>query len=177
VARPRWLLGIKETVLGGDPEAVVQRELSTRILMDILFGRSSAAFQSMYADGLIDESFGASHTAEPTFGFTTVGSDTDDPERLGTRVAEVFAAARSGGLDQDAWHRIRKKLLGSLLRGLDSVENTAFALMSDTFRGVDPFRALELLERISLADLQQRLEEHVRDDAMATAVVLPRPGP
>ena len=173
VARPRLLLGIKETVLGGDGLAVTRRELATRILLDILFGTSSAAFEQLYADGLIDETFSVSHSAETTFGFSTLGGDTDDPDRLDARLREVFALARRQGLDRAAFARIRNKIHGGLLRSLDAPENVAGALLSDAFRGVAPFAALDLVESITLEDLQARLVEHVRDDAIAAAVVHP----
>jgi len=175
VARPRLLLGIKETVLGGDGLTVSRRELATRILLDILFGPSSAAFEELYADGLIDETFGVSHAAEASFGFSTLGGDTDDPERLQARLLEVFERARQQGLDRAAFARIRNKILGGLLRSLDSPETVASALLSDAFRGVPPFAALDLVEAITLEDLSRRLAEHVREDAIAAAIVRPTP--
>lgn len=177
VSRPRWILGIKESVLGGAPLEMTRRELTTRILLDLVFGRSSPAFESLYGEGLIDESFHLSHTAESTFAFSTISSDTGEPDRLEARVREHLARAASEGLDAGRFERTRHKLYGSLLRGLDSLETSAFSMVSGTFRGTTPFQALELVDTIGMDDLQQRLEEHVRDDALATATVLPQDGP
>jgi predicted Zn-dependent peptidase len=173
VARPRVLLGIKEQVLGGSGLDVTRRELSTRILIDILFGRSSAAFERLYEEGHIDETFSASHSAEASFGFTTIGGDTDDPERLERALRDVLSDALARGLDREAFGRIRRKLHGSMLQGLDSPENVAYSLLSDHFRGVTPFVALQLVDSLSLDDLHRRLAEHVREDALAVAVVRP----
>jgi predicted Zn-dependent peptidase len=97
VSRPRILLGIKDRVLGGDGRAVSRRELCTRILLDLLFGSSSAAYERLYSSGLIDETFSASHTADESFGFCTLGGDTDEPERLHDELALVFTGACRGG--------------------------------------------------------------------------------
>ncbi len=177
VARPRVLLGIKEAVLGGSGLEVTRRELSTRILVDMLFGRSSAAFERLYEDGLIDESFAASHSAESSFGFTTIGGDTDDPERLERELRAVLDRALTTGLDRTAFGRVRRKLHGSMLQGLDSPENVAYSLLSDHFRGVQPFVALPLVDALRIEDLELRLREHVRQDALAVAVVRPSPSP
>jgi predicted Zn-dependent peptidase len=173
VARPRLLLGIKEQVLGGDGRQVTRRELATRILMDLLFGRSSAAFERLYERGVLDETFSASHSAEASFGFTTIGGDTDDPALLEQELRAVLAGAVREGLDREAFGRIRRKLEGGLLQSLDSPENAAYTLLSDHFRDVPPFAALELAAEITLPELEARLAEHVRADALAVAVVRP----
>ncbi len=173
ISRPRWLMGIKERDTGGAGEAVLRRELATRVLLDILFGRSSAAFESLYAEGLIDETFGVSHTAEASFGFSTLGGDCDDPGALQARVMDVFERARREGLDAQAFGRVRNKLYGGLLRAVDSPENVAYSLISDCFRGSRPFASVELVEQLTLDELMRRLEEHVHDEAIATAVIRP----
>ncbi|MCB9899162.1 MAG: insulinase family protein [Planctomycetes bacterium] len=173
VSRPRLLLGIKETVLGGDGLSVARRQLTTRVLLDVLFGRSSRAFQDLYGEGLLDETFAASYSGEPGFGFTTLGGDTDEPERLEQRLRDVFARALRDGIDPGAHRRIRNKLYGMLLRATDSPETVCYELLSDHFRDAPPFCALSLVDSITEDDLLQRLREHVRDDAIAVSVVLP----
>jgi len=176
VSRPRLLMGIKETVLGGSAREQAKRKLATRVLLDLLLGRSSGGFESLYQDGLVDESFGVSYSSETGFGFTTAGGDTDEPERLEQRLSEIFEAARRDGLDTAAFERIRNKLLGGMLRGVDSPESVAYQLLHGAFRGEAPFEALELVDELTVADLLERLEEHVRDEARAVAVVHPTEG-
>lgn len=171
VERPRLLLGLKETELGGGPLAVSRRQLATRMLLDLLFGRSSEAYEALYGEGLIDETFSVGHSAEVGFGFTTVGGETDDPERLEQRLREVLFDAAARRLDPGAHGRIRNKLYGSLVRSLDQPENVAFSLVSSCFRGLPPFTALSLVDSIGLDELRQRADVHLREDALAVAVL------
>ncbi|MHC4844928.1 MAG: EF-P 5-aminopentanol modification-associated protein YfmH [Planctomycetota bacterium] len=173
VARPRVMLGIKERELGGDGGEVLRRELATRILLDILFGQSSVAHEQLYTEGLVDETFGVSYSSDSSFGFTTIGGDTDQPEVLEERVRAVLRKARQDGLDAAAFERIRHKVYGSQLRGMDMPENVAFAMISDTFRGVAPLRAFDVIQELGMDDLMKRLEAHVHDDAITVAVVRP----
>lgn len=173
VSRPRLLLGIKETRPGTDEHETARRKIATRLLVSLLFGRSSKAFEELYGDGLVDETFGASHSAEVGFGFTAVGGDTDDPAALEARLRDVLQRARREGLDADAFARIRNKVYGQMLRTLDSPESVAFELISSTFRGQEPFGSLALVEQTTLDDLVARLDEHVRDDAMVVGVLEP----
>jgi predicted Zn-dependent peptidase len=174
VQRPRLLMGIKETVLGGSGEQIARRQLATRIALDILFGRSSIAFQELYGEGLIDESFVVSYSAEEDFGFTTLGGDTDEPELLAERVLGTLRGALTEGLDSEAFSRTKNKLQGLMLRALDAPETVAHGALSACFRNVSPFVVLDLVETLDQEELLARLSEHVRDDAMASAIVRPR---
>lgn len=173
VERPRLLLGFKEHVLGGAPRVIAARQLATRMLLDLLLGPSSAAHEALYAEGLIDESFGVSHSAEPGFGFTAIGGETDDPAALERRLREILLGPGRAGLDAAAHARIAHKLYGSLMRALDEPETVAFGLLSSCFRQLSPFCALELVGRVGLPDLARRAEEHLREERLACCVVLP----
>jgi len=173
IARPRVLLGIKEARTGGTGREVLRRELHTRILLDLICGRSSDGWERMYGDGLVDESFSASHSQEESFGFSLVGGDTDEPERLEARLRELFATARRDGLDPAGFRRLRNRMQGSLLRSLDSLEHVGYTLLSASFRGLAPFEELAVVDALTLGELQARLEEHVVDERIAVAVALP----
>ena len=84
-------------------------------------------------------------------------------------LAIEWAAARR--LDPGAHARIRNKLYGSLVRSLDHPENVAFSLVSSCFRGLAPFMALKLVDSIGLDELRQRADVHLRDEALAVAVL------
>jgi predicted Zn-dependent peptidase len=176
VARPRLLLGIKERPDEGQGPRLVRRELCTRILLDMLFGHSSVVHERLYAAGLIDESFAAHYSGDATFGFSTIGGETDHPEQLEDALREALSASLVSGLDPAAFGRVRNKLYGLLLRALDSPEQVAFMLLGSTFRGVSPLQELELLDTLTLEELHERLAGHLREESMAVAVVRPREG-
>lgn len=171
VERPRLLLGFKERELGGGALAVARRQLATRMGLDLLLGPSSAAFEQLYAEGLVDESFGVSHSAEADFAFTTVGGETDDPERLEQRLREILLADAQRALDPAAYGRIRNKLFGSLMRALDSSETATFGLISSHFRGLLPFAGLALVSEVGLDEVRARLASHLLEDGLAVAVL------
>lgn len=173
VARPRLLLGIKDRPEGRDGLPLLRRELVTRILLDALFGPSSPAFERLYERGLVDETFSASYSAEASFGFSTIGGDTDDPDALEAELRGVLQRAQVEGIDPAAFRRVRNKLQGALLRSMDSPESVALSLVGETLRGVPVFTELSLFDTLSPDDLGARLGEHVRDDALAVSVVRP----
>ena len=173
VARPRLLLGIKDRSDGRGGADLLRRELVTRILLDALLGPSSSAYERLYEQGLVDETFSASYSAEASFGFSTIGGDTDDPDALEAALREVLRRAREQGVDPAAFRRVRNKLHGALLRAMDSPESVALTLVGETLRGVPAFTELSLFDTLSPQDIDRRLQEHVRDEALAVSVVRP----
>jgi len=173
VARPRLLLGIKDRPDGRGGADLLRRELVTRILLDALLGPSSSAYERLYEQGLVDETFSASYSAEASFGFSTIGGDTDDPDALEAALREVLRRAREQGVDPAAFRRVRNKLHGALLRAMDSPESVALTLVGETLRGVPAFTELSLFDTLSPQDIDRRLQEHVRDEALAVSVVRP----
>jgi predicted Zn-dependent peptidase len=173
VARPRLLLGIKEHELGGTPEARGRRQLLTQVALDLVFGRASDGYRELYESGMVDESFSVSYSSEESFGFTTLGGDTDDPERLEQELRERLARARRGELDTRRLTRISARLQGALLKSSDSSENVSFAVLSAHFRELEPFAALRWIRELHPAALVERLARHLDESAMSVCVVRP----
>src|SRR5690606_36907510 len=137
-------------------------------------GRSSEVHESLYEDGLIDDSFGAEYTGEVDFGFATAGGDTDEPDRLEERLRDASDAFRRTDVDATDFERIRNKTLGKFVGMFDSLEAIAYAFSGGSFRGVTPFETVDLLRSIEPGDVRARVEEMFVDELSARSDVLPR---
>lgn len=174
VGRPKVLLGWKDPVLGGGGADLVRRELLSGLALEILFGRSSPVHETLYQEGLIDDSFGAEYTGEFDFGFVTVGGDTDDPEALEQRLRDAVRVFQDGPIDAADFERIRNKTLGKFVGMFDSIESIAYAFSAGTFRDVTPFETVQLLRAITPDEILARTREMFRDDLSARSDILPR---
>lgn len=175
IQRPRLSLGLKDAVLGGTGDEIARRQLVTRVALDILLGRSSSAFQGLYGEGLVDESFSASYSAEEDFGFANLGGDTDAPDQLEERLLTVLREAQTEGLDRAAFARTKNKLKGLMLRAVDSPESVAFGVLSCCFRDVEPFAVVDQIGNITQDELLGRLAELTGDGRLSTVIARPRP--
>jgi predicted Zn-dependent peptidase len=176
VSRPQVALGFKERDLPADPQAGLRRDLVARLLLDVLFSASSEHHQRLYEAGTIDDSFDASYTGETDFGFTILGGESDDPDRL---VAELFAtlrAARGEGIRREDFELARNRFLGRYVRAFNAAESLAAALMSCHFRGVSIDDVMHVAMRLSPTDLEARLNSHFQEDAAAASILRPRDG-
>ncbi|MBI4565202.1 MAG: insulinase family protein [Planctomycetes bacterium] len=173
VSRPRVLIGFKDLDLSSS--RLLDRELSTSVLLDLLFGSTSAFHQTWYRQGLIDDSFSASYTSDTEFSFSLIGGETEEPDRLAEAVArEIRRAARARLKKRDIQRAVRKRL-GRYLRSFDNPEGIAFLLLSCAVRGIDVFGVPDALKKLTVRRLEERLRAHLREEQAAVSIIEPAP--
>ncbi|MCA8956035.1 MAG: insulinase family protein [Planctomycetes bacterium] len=174
VSRPRVLVGFKDRSLPQNTDQRLQRGLTSRILLDSLFGPSSDLREDLRRQGLADDTLSASYLSEPSFGVTAVGCECDDPEATGAALRDVMLDSARAPLDEGHLERVRRKVLGGYVRSFASVKGMAFAHAKEALERVPPFGNLERVQAVTLQDLNARRAEHFHAEAFAEAVVDPR---
>jgi len=172
VSLPKCLFGFKETDVGLTGEELLRRDTTTQLMMDLLFGSSTRLFQKLYDEDLISDSFGHDYISSPQYAFSAIGGDTKDPDLLLIRVREEVNAIVQKGFDASNFERARKKKIGGYLRMLNSPENIANEFTRQQFRGGDFFNMISLYEAITLQEVNQRLNEHIRWNQLAVSIVV-----
>lgn len=172
VSLPKCLFGFKETDVGLTGEQLLRRDMTTQLMMDLLFGSSTRLFQKLYDEDLISDSFGHEYNSSPQYAFSAIGGDTKDPDQLLARIREEVDAIVERGFESPDFERARKKKIGGYLRMLNSPENIAHEFTRQQFRGGDFFNMLPLFESITLEDVNLRLREHIRWDQLAVSLVV-----
>ena len=171
VSRPKVIVGYKDLELEG---SILDRELATSVLLDNLFGPTSDFHSTWYRKGLIDDTFSASHTAEPEFGFTLIGGETDDPEKLAAEIRREIVRASKSRLHKRDVDRARRKRLGRYLRSFDSPDGAGFMVLGFAMKGLDVFAFPKALSRLTPRGLEKRLKEHLREDRAAVSILDPK---
>jgi len=176
VSRPSIYFGFKD--VAPDPghagEALLQREISTEILLEAIFGKGSDLYNRLYENGLIDENFSAEFMVHTSYGASIVGGETRDPERLKQEIVTCLEELRQKGLNEDALERTRRKLLGHFIKGFNSLEFVANNFLNYHFLGTSMFEYPQILKNISLDTVKQRFTAHFRPDQMAVSRILPK---
>ncbi|MBY0088714.1 insulinase family protein [Brevibacillus sp. M2.1A] len=171
VGLPKCMIGIKEKENGLTKEALLKRELTTKLVLDIAFGTSSAVYERLYDSELITESFDFDYSSEQDYAYTIIGGDTPDPERLVETIKAEIEQLKQAGIAQDDFERAKRKKIGNFLRSLNSVEFIANQFTSFKFNGNDLFSVVPTLESITREDVEKRLKEHFLIEQMAVSIV------
>ncbi|WP_312115381.1 EF-P 5-aminopentanol modification-associated protein YfmH [Brevibacillus reuszeri] len=171
VGLPKCMIGIKERENGLTKEALLKRDLTTKLILDLAFGTSSAVYERLYDSGLITESFDFDYSCEQDYAYTIIGGDTPDPDKLFETIKAEIEQLKQNGIDQDDFERAKRKKIGNFLRSLNSVEYIANQFTSFKFNGNDLFSVVPTLESITREDVEQRLKEHFLPEQMAVSIV------
>nr|WP_253300553.1 pitrilysin family protein [Paenibacillus lautus] len=172
VSLPKCLFGFKEKQVGLTAEEQLRRDLTTKLMMDLLFGSSTELYQQLYDEDLISDSFGHEYNSSPQYAFSAVGGDTKDPDQLLERIRTEVNKLKATGFQASDFERARKKKMGGYLRMLNSPENIAHEFTRYQFRGADFFKVLPVYESITIDDVNHRLQEHIDWDQLAVSIVV-----
>ena len=172
VQTPKCMIGFKEGRVHREGVDLLRHELAVQILLEVMFGKSSENYQALVDEGLIDDSFSFEYTEEHEFGFSAVGGNTEDPDRLSERLLEIVRAAKSGALDEESLHRVRKKKIGSFLKALNSPEFIANQYTRYFFNKMNLFDTVSALEKLTADDLVTVLNDHFKEEAFSQCKVV-----
>ncbi|CAH0119875.1 hypothetical protein PAE9249_02383 [Paenibacillus sp. CECT 9249] len=171
VSLPKCMFGLKEPHVRRSCEQLLRHELTTKLMLDMLFASSSPLYQQLYDEDLISDGFGFEFNSSPHYAFSVVGGETRDPDQLLARVREQVDQVVQTGFEAQHFERTRNKKMGAYLRMLNSPEAVASEFTNYKFRNSDLFAILPVYESIGLADVNARLREHFDWEQLAVSIV------
>ncbi len=174
VHTPKCLVGFKEKEQTKQGKELLKHELSINILLDLMLGQSSSNYETLYNQGLIDDSFSFDYSAEKGFGFSIIGGDTKDPEQLVVTLKEMVQSFTEKPLEEKAVQRAIKKKIGAFLRALNSPEYIANQFTRYQFNEMNLFDVVETLESLTVEELAQKAKEHFDLGMLTVCQVLPK---
>ncbi|WP_440620137.1 EF-P 5-aminopentanol modification-associated protein YfmH [Bacillus subtilis] len=173
VQGPKCLVGLKSKNPFKLGKELLKHELSMNLLLEALFGKSSAQYELLYEKGYIDETFSFDFTAEYGFGFAAIGGDTPEPDQLAEDISSMLL--RAGELiTAEKIELARKKKIGAFLKALNSPEYIANQFTRYAFLDMSLFDVVTVLEQITLEDVQNVIQEEIAADRLTVCKVVPK---
>ncbi|MBM7094238.1 MULTISPECIES: EF-P 5-aminopentanol modification-associated protein YfmH [Alteribacter] len=160
----KCLVGFKDRSPDRQGEALLKHELSINILLEMMFGPSSENYETLYEEGLIDDTFSFDYSGELGFGFSVIGGDTSKPDELSDRIKSMVEEFVKRELHEETMESIRKKKIGYFLKSLNSPEYIANQFTRYQFNDMNLFDVIPTLESITIEDLNAAMAEHFKTD-------------
>ncbi|RJP02100.1 insulinase family protein [Exiguobacterium sp. RIT452] len=169
VKTPKVLIGYKDTSLGGEEQ--LRRELTSELLLHLLFDQTSSTYLELYEDGLIDDTFSFDYSSEEEFAFATFGMETEDPERFIAAYENLLAVRPE--FEETEVVRKRNMMQGKFLRSLNSPEFIANQFSRHALAGTNLFTLPTLIASITKEEIEARFDELFALDNRAISIVKP----
>ena len=173
VSAPQFLAGFK-CAPAAEGDDYMRASILGDMASDILMGESSALYQRLYEQGLINPSFGGAFEMMPGVAYLYAGGDSNDPSAVMEAILEEAQRLTREGLDPDYWQRMKRGNFGASLKGLNSFDSIAISLVEGCFQHFDPLRFPEIYDSITPQDVLDFIREHICRSRAALSVIYPK---
>ena len=173
VSAPQFMIGAKLPCEGSGDE-LLRRQLVAALSLRCLAGTSSTLYTGMYAEGLIRSLWNEADWG-PCAAYAVLGGESQEPERVLSRLSEAVAKVAAEGFDLDAFERCRRAEYGMRIRALGQAAGFADSLARSCFAGTDCLHAFELLPQLTADECAAFVTEYLAPERLALAVVQPTP--
>ncbi|GGG22320.1 peptidase [Lysinibacillus alkalisoli] len=174
VQKPKVYVGLKarETSLQG--VAMLKHELALDMAMELLFGRTSAFYERLYEAGLVDETYDAGFMLEKGYGFSLIGTDTNEPDAFIQAVKdELQQLEKHIAFTEEEVAREKRRTIGATLRQLNYIESIANQFTRYAFNDMNLFDVVPTLEKITAQDLIDAFQSIQGESQQTSFVILP----
>ncbi|MDO5398943.1 MAG: pitrilysin family protein [bacterium] len=173
VAMPLFMMGFKDTDVGYGGKKLLKKNIEMNILLQMLFGKSSHFYRSLYEQGLITPSYAVDYTMQPDYGFTSIEGESNNPKQVYDMMLAEIDKVNKIGLDKDDFVRIKKVIWGRYIRTMNNVEDYGTMYIQLLFMGIDYLDYYDVYNEINFEDITKRFEQHFIRDNAALSVVWP----
>lgn len=148
--------------LSSDPLLRFEYKLAIQIMLTMILGSTSQRYESLYNQGLIDDSFGFDFEVTPQYHFASMTSDTIYPIKLAKILRDTLKSYKiESDFNLEQLTRVKKELLGDYYKSLNSLEVIANQFSSNLFDGVTFFDFPMLLANLTIEKIEQHADKFV----------------
>ncbi len=173
VSQPMFQVGFKDITPFTDGNELLRREISTDIILDVLFGKSSDFYMELYNEGLIDGGFGGETELEKRYGFTLIGGESREPKLVYDRIKQRIKSAQESGISHEEIVRAKKVLKACAIKLFNSIEGMGNSFIRLLFKGIDPLKYSDVIDNVSDEEINHRLNTHFDVSNCVLSTVLP----
>lgn len=173
VSQPMFRVGFKDNQPYMTGDDLLKKEITTEIILEAIFGKSSDFYLDLYEKGLIDSTFGTEADIEHDYGFSLIGGESSDPQRVYSEIKDVLDKHIKHGIDEQAVERAKKVLISGNIRLFNNVENMGNSFIRRLKNNQNPLNYKKITEEITTDDINIRLAEHFNTSNCVLSVVKP----
>ena len=171
VAFPIFSLGFKEAV--ETPERSLREILISDIILEAVAGKTSAFYSELLEAGLINTSFESEYFCGYGYAAWIFTGESPDGREVQKRITARIRALQASGISKADFERIRKKLYGRSIMQFNDIDGIANAMVSAYFCKEGLFDETEILQSLTLDEVNARLRTALQTDCASLSVIKP----
>lgn len=164
-------IGFKDNHFEGRGLASIKEEAGMKILLEMIFGKSSQLYKTLYEKGLINNSFSFDYFIEPTHAFSVLGGTSPNPEVVKQMVVDEITRVKNSGLIYEDFYRIKRKKHGEFIKIFNSTDKIHEVFIPAYFKDTSIFNYLDIYEEITFENILDFLDQKFNMKNMALSKV------
>ncbi|WP_277673274.1 EF-P 5-aminopentanol modification-associated protein YfmH [Piscibacillus halophilus] len=173
VTTPKCMVAVKEKKDQLKKDQLLKNDLIRDMILDLYFSKSGSYYEKLYQEGLVIDKLRLEQYLEESFGFAAIGGSTTKPEEFGDKVKEMLLSIKNDPIKQEEFERAKKKKYGELIREFNELEGTANTIIHYHHLGIDYREVFQVLEQLTLDDVNNATHEWIAEDRISICMVLP----
>ena len=149
----------------------LKKRLAAGFCLELLAGESSAFFWKAYEREWLDETLGSAFFCGEGYAFAAFLGSGTHPEETAEFLGKELEHLQREGVSQEDFQRIRKKLLGRLLRRLDTPQNLCFGQLAWARMDATAIDLLNGIKSMRQEDVEKMMKESFSKENMVLSVV------
>lgn len=173
VSMPLFNIAFKDSKTNLRNRELLKKDIETKIILDMIFGRSSKLYKQLYDDGLINENFEHEYSFDISYGHSMIGGESKNPEKVYEIICAEINKLKKEGLHIQDFERVKKKSIGQHISYYNSVEFIANTFTSYYFKGINLFDYIDVLNNLEIESVLKRFHEHFDIDKSVLSIIRP----
>ncbi|MCL2019784.1 MAG: insulinase family protein [Oscillospiraceae bacterium] len=140
------------------------------IILETILGKTSAFYDELLNDGLINSNFTVGVLNGRGFFTLTADGESSEPRKVFEEIKKALLQAKGGNLSEKEFENVRKKTYGELISMLGSVSAVATNMMEAHFHGNNMFDIIEITANLSYQDIISTLAEFNEENSCISII-------
>ncbi len=150
-----------------------ERDVIGDLAAEVLAGESSALYQKLYDQGIIDADFSADYEYIRGASLLEFSGDSEEPDSVLQALLDEAERIVREGIDGQYFERLRRSMLGRRLRDLDSFESTCYRMSAYHFENCEYLDSISIIQNVRKEQVVELLKQTIRTERAAISVIYP----
>lgn len=173
VSMPMFSIGIKDIDISDDPYERMRKSAAMSVISDMLFGKSSSFYNTMYDEGTVSGSIDLWAEHNKSYSFMTLSGEADDPCEVYRRFLDLVEKTKLTGLDKEEFVRCKRVMYAGMVKSFDSTEEIANNFLGYVFDDGDILDFTDIMGNLDYDYTNELFKSMFRDEFYTLATVYP----
>lgn len=173
VSMPMFAIGVKDVDISADPVERMKKNAAISVISDMLFGKSSSFFNTMYDEGVVSGSLDLWAEHNKSYSFITLSGEAPDPHAVYKRFLDLVEKTKDIGLDKEEFIRCKRVMYAGLVKSFDSTEEIANNFLGYVFDDGDILDFTDIMGNLDYDYTNELFKSMFRDEYFTLSTVYP----